>query len=194
MPQQLSRYGSARNIAMSQYGSPVRQQHSYGSNVVQPLSHYASTRNVIVNAPQQFSSVASPAITVQGKNNIHNTFPATGPALLPQNETELLVKEIAMVNINQVWKQRACKAKPGESLNYEPTGSSSLSLVPHSSSASCSVTQQMYPVDENSLMSVSGVSTVCSAVMQETRTSGVSAEKLFPPCSQFQQHAVSPGK
>lgn len=187
MPQQLSRYGSARNIA---YGSPVRQQHGYGSNVVQPLSHYASTRNVIANAPQQLS----PAATVQGKNNIHNTFPATGPALLPQNETELLVKEIAMVNINQVWKQTSCKAKPGESLNYEPTGSSSLPLVPHSSSASCGVTQQTYPVDDNSLVSVSGVSTVCSAVMQDTRTSGVSVENHFPPCSQFQQRAFSPGK
>jgi hypothetical protein len=200
VPQQLSRYSSARNIAMAQYGSPVRQQHNYGSNAAQPLSRYTSTRNVIVTAPQQFSSVASP-VTLQGKRNIHNTFPATGPALLPQNETELLVKEIAMLNINQVWKQGAPKAKPGVSLNYEPTGSSSVPLVPHSSSASGSVNQQIYPLGENSLTSVGfpGVSAVCSAVMQDTRTSEVSAEKHFPPsssslCSQFQQCAVSPGK
>ncbi|XP_023723093.1 uncharacterized protein LOC111872982 isoform X4 [Cryptotermes secundus] len=212
VPHQLSHYGSASNITTAQYGSPVQQQHNYSSNAVQQHLHYTSTRNLSATTSQQFSSISSPALMQHGKSNIHNTFPATGSALLPQNETELLVKEIAMLNINQVWNQRASKAKPGESLNYEPTGSSSLSLVPHSSSASGSVTSVMYPLIENSLMSVStglsGVGTVCSnnqsaagirsTVMQETRTSGLSTEKYFPSssgsvCSPFQQHGVSPG-
>jgi hypothetical protein len=218
VPQQLSHYGSASNITAAQFGSPVRQHFNYSTNIAQQHVHYTSTRNVSVTASQQFSSVSTPALTQQGKSNIHNTFPAAGSELLPhQNETELLVKEIAMLNFNQVWNERASKAKPGEFLHYEPSGSSSLSLVPYSSNVSGSVTsvshQQMFPFGENSLTSVSagfsGVSTVCSnsqsavgiksTVMQETRSSGVSTEKHFPPssgslCSQFQQHGISPGK
>jgi hypothetical protein len=220
-PQQPSHYGSSRNIATAQYTSPVQPQHSYSRSVVHQNSRYSSTRNVSLTTSQQSSPVTSPSIMQQGKRNIHNTFPGTSSTLLPQNETEVLVKEIAMLNINEVWKQRSSKAVPGESLNYEPTASSSssssLTLVPHSSNASGSVTsvsrQQIHPFVENSLMSVSagfsGVSNVCSdsqsaagtksTAVQETRTSGVSTEKHFTPssaslCSQFQQRGMSPGQ
>lgn len=212
VPEHQPHYGSSSNITTTtQYGAPL-QQHL----------HYGSTSNISMTVPttvsQQLSSGSNPALVQQGKSNIHNAFPATGSTLLHQNETELLVKEIAMLNFNQMWNQTASKAKPGDSLNYQPSISSSVSLVPHSSNLSGSVTsvshRQMSPLGANSLTSASAgfssFSTVCgnsqssgtlaSTVMQETGISRVSTEKCFPPSnsslgsSQFQHQGSSSGK
>lgn len=213
MPQQQPHYGSASNITTTYCGSPVQQQYScISNNIIQ----HGSTSNISMTYPttasQHFSSDSNSALMQLGKSNIHNAFPTTSSTLLHQNETELLVKEIAMLNFNQMWNQTAPKAKPGESLNYQPSAPSP--LVPHSSNLSGSVTsvshRQMCPLGENSLTSVSAgfssfstvssnsqsLDSVRSTMMQETRISEVSAEKHFPPSSssQFQQQGISQGE
>lgn len=213
MPQQQPHYASASNITTTYFGPPVQQQYSCSSNNITPRG---STSNISMTYPttasQHFSSDSNSALVQVQKSNIHNTFPTTSPTLLHHNETELLVKEIAMLNFNQMWNQTVSKAKPGESLNYQPSASSP--VVPHSSNLSGSVTsvsqRQMCPLGESSLTSVSAgfssfstvsgngqsLDSVRSTVMQETRISGVSAEKHFSPSSsvQYQQQGISSGE
>jgi hypothetical protein len=213
IPQQQPHYGSVSNITTTCYGSPVQQQYSCSSN---NITQHGSTSNISMTYPtaasRHFSSDSNSALMQLGKSNIHNAFPTTSSTFLHQNETELLVKEIAMLNFNQMWNQTTSKAKPGESLNYQP--SASPPLVPHSSNLNGNVTslscQQMCPVGGNSLTSVSagfssfstvsssiqGLDSVRSTVMQGTRISGVPAEKHFPSSSssQIQQQGFSPGE
>jgi len=214
-PRQQPHFGSTSNITASCFGSATPQYSCSSSSSTQQQLHYGSTSNITVTFPtstsQQFSSDSNSPVQL-GKSNTHNALPAASSTLLHHNETELLVKEIAMLNFNQMWNQTASKAKPGESLNYQP--SPPPPLVPHSSNLSGSVTsvshRQMCPLGENSLTSVSAgfssfstvssnsqsLDSVRSTVMQETRISGVSPEKHFPPCSssQFQQQGVDQGE
>lgn len=209
-------------IVTAQYGSPEQQQqqYSYSSSKTQQPLHSVSASGVSSPASHQISSVSNPAVTQQGKSSIHNANPTTSSTLLHHhNETELLVKEIAMLNFNKMWNETASKVKPGETLSCHLSRSaSSLSLVPHSSNLSGSVTsishQNVRPSDESTVTSVSaGLSSlssvysnssssggVTSSVMQGTRTAGVSAEKYLPPSSsflgssEFHKHGISPGK
>lgn len=217
MYQHLSHEHSA--IVTAQYGSPEQQQYSCSSSKTQQPLQCVSAGGVSSPLSQQISSVSNPALMQQGKSSIHNAHPTTSSTLLHQNETELLVKEIAMLNFNKMWNETASKVKPGETLSSQLSrSSSSLSLVPHSSNLSGSVTsvshQKTRPSDENSLTSVStglsslssvysnspGSGGITSTVMQGTRTAGVSAEKYLPASSSFldsselHKHGISPGK
>lgn len=219
MQQHLSHEDSA--VVMAQYGSSgQQQQYSYSSSKTQQPLHCVSASGVSSPASHQISSVSNPAFTQQGKSSIHNANSTTSSALLHRhNETELLVKEIAMLNFNKMWNETASKVKPDETLSSHLSRSaSSLSLVPHSSNLSGSVTsvshQNIRPSDESTLTPVSaGMSSlssvysnspnsggVISSVMQGTRTAGVSAEKYLPASSsflgssEFHKHGISPGK
>lgn len=221
MQQHVSHEDSA--IITAQYGSPEQQQqqqYSYSSTKTQQPLHCVSASGVSSPLSHQISSVSNVALTQQGRSSIHNANPTTSSTLLHHhNKTELLVKEIAMLNFNKMWNETASKVKPGESLNCHLSRSaSSLSLVPHSSNLSGSVTsvshQNIRPSDESTLTSVSaGLSSlssvysnsassggVTSAVTQRTRTAGVSAEKYLPASSgflgssEFHKHGISPGK
>ncbi|XP_069685930.1 activated Cdc42 kinase Ack [Periplaneta americana] len=197
VPQQ-PHYGSSSNI------SPVQPQFSPSSNIItQQQLHYGSTSNISMTFPTPTSQQFSASLQ-QGKSNIHNAFPPPGSTIIQQNETELLVKEIAMLNFNQVWNQTAAKQKSSDSLNYQGNSSLPLSLVPHSSNISGSVTSVSHQQMAQLSAGFSSVNTVCSSsqssggvkstVMQETRISGVTPEKHFSPSasSQFQQQGVSP--
>lgn len=219
MQQHLSHEDSATLTA--QYKSPEQQQqYSYSSSKTQQPLHCVSASGVSSPASHQMSSVSNPALTQQGRSSIHNANPPTSSTLLHHhNETELLVKEIAMLNFNKMWNETASKVKPVETLSCHLSRSaSSLSLVPHSSNLSGSVTsvshQNIRPSDESTLTSVSaGLSSlssvysnspssggVTSTVMQGTRTAGVSTEKYLPASSsflgssEFHKHGISPGK
>jgi len=205
----------------AQYGSPEQQQQQqYSSTKTQQPSHCMSASGVSSPSSHQISSASNPALTQQGRSSIHNVNPTTSSTLLQRhNETELLVKEIAMLNFNKMWNETAAKVKPSETLSCHLSRSaSSLSLVPHSSNLSGSVTsishQNVRPSDESTLTSVSaGLSSlssvyssspssggVTSTVTQGTRTAGVSAEKYLPASSsflgssEFHKHGISPGK
>jgi hypothetical protein len=216
-PKQLCHEDSA--IITAQYGYPEQQQYGCSSSKTQQPLRCVSASSVSVPVSRQISSVSNPAIMQQGRSSIHNVNSTTSSTLLHQNETELLVKEIAMLNFNKMWNETASKVKPGESLRcYQSGSSSSLSLVPHSSNVSGSVTsvshQTMRPSDENALTSasagfssLSSVSSnsasaggVTSTVMQGTRTSGMSAETYLPPggsslgSSESHKYGISPGK
>jgi hypothetical protein len=218
MHQHLSHEDSA--VITAQYGSPEQQQqHSCSSSKPQQPLHYVSASGVSSSLSQQLSSVSNPALTQQGKSSIHNANPTTRSTLLHhQNETDLLVKEIAMLDLNKMWNETASKVKPGETLSCHLSRSLSPSLVPHSSNFSGSVTslshQKLHPSGESTLTSVSaGLSSlnsvyssstssdgVTSTVMQGTRTAGVSAEKNLPASSsflgssEFHKHGINPGK
>jgi len=220
MQQHLSHEDSATLTA--QYKSPEQQQqqYSYSSSKTQQPLHCVSASGVSSPASHQISSVSNPAPTQQGRSSTHNANPPTSSTLLHHhNETELLVKEIAMLNFNKMWNETASKVKPVETLSCHLSRSaSSLSLVPHSSNLSGSVTsvshQNIRPSDESTLTSVSaGLSSlssvysnspssggVTSTVMQGTRTAGVSTEKYLPASSsflgssEFHKHGISPGK
>jgi len=221
MQQHLSHEDSA--IITAQYGSPEQQQqqqYSCSSTKTQQPSHCMSASGVSSPSSHQISSASNPALMQQGRSSIHNVNPTTSSTLLQHhNETELLVKEIAMLNFNKMWNETASKVKPSETLSCHLSRSaSSLSLVPHSSNLSGSVTsishQNVRPSDESILTSVSaGLSSlssvyssspssggVTSTVMQGTRTAGVSAEKYLPASgsflgsSDFHKHGISPGK
>jgi len=208
-------------IITAQYGSPEQQQqYSYSSTKTQQPLHCVSASGVNSPLSHQISSVSNVAPTQQGRSSIHNANPATSSTLLHHhNETELLVKEIAMLNFNKMWNETASKVKPSESLSCHLSRSaSSLSLVPHSSNLSGSVTsishQNIHPSDESTLTSVSaGLSSlssvysnspssggVTSTVMQGTKTAGVSAEKYLSASSsslgssEFHKHGINPGK
>lgn len=218
MQQHLSHEDSA--IVTAQYRSPEQQQYSYSSSKTQQPLHSVSASDVSSPLSHQISSVSNPALMHQGRSSIHNANPATSSTLPHHhNDTELLVKEIAMLNFNKMWNETASKVKPGETLSCHLSRSaSSLSLVPHSSNLSGSVTsvshQNVCPSDESTLTSVSaGLSNLSSVysnspssggltstVMQGTRTAGVSAEKYLPASSsflgssEFHKHGISPGK
>jgi hypothetical protein len=223
------RYNSTSNLALQQSqncGNPQQLNISSSGNAGQPLnvlmpqqlSHEDSASSVSTPVSRQINSISNPALMQQGRSSIHYANSTTSSTLVCQNETELLVKEIAMLNFNRMWNETASKVKPGESLSCHQSGSSSsLSLVPHSSNLSGSVTsvshQKIHPSDENALTSVSaGFSSLSSVsnnspssvgftstVMQGTRTSGVAAENLPPSSSsvgssEFHKHGISPGK
>jgi hypothetical protein len=216
MHQHLSHEDSA--VLTAQYGSPEQQQQgSCSSSKPQQPLHSVSASGVSSSVSQQLSTANNPVLTQQGKSSIHNANPTTCSTLLHhQNETDLLVKEIAMLNFNKMWNETASKGKPDESCHL--SRSSSLSLVPHSSNLSGSVTsvshQKLRQSDESTLTSVSaGLSSlssvyssspscggVTSTVMQGTRTVGVSAEKNLPTSSsflgssEFHKHGINPGK
>lgn len=221
MQRHLSHEDSA--MVTAQYRSPEQQQqqqYSYSSSKTQQPLHCVSASGVSSPASHQISSVSNPALMQQGRSSIHDANPTTSSTLLHHhNETELLVKEIAMLNFNKMWNETASKVKPGETLSCHLSRStSSLSLVPHSSNLSGSVTsishQNIRPSGESTLTSVSaGLSSlssvysnspssggVTSTVMQGTRTAGVSAEKYLPASSsflgssEFHKHGISPGK
>jgi len=209
-------------IVTAQYRSPEQQQqqYSYSSSKTQQPLHCVSASGVSLPLSHQISSVSNPALMQQGRSTIHNANPTTSSTLLHHhNETELLVKEIAMLNFNKMWNETASKVKPGETLSCHLSRSaSSLSLVPHSSNLSGSVTsvshQNIRPSDESTLTSMSaGLSSfssvysnspnsggVTSTVMQGTKTAGVSTEKYLPASSsflgssEFHKHGISPGK
>jgi hypothetical protein len=218
--QQLSHEHPA--IITTQGGSPEQQQYWSNSSRHQQPVRCASSSGVSMLVSEQLSSVSSPTLMLQGKSSIHNANPITSSTLLSQNKTELLVKEIATLNFNKVWNETASKVKPDESLSCLQNGSSLsslpfLSLVPHSTTSSGSVTsvshQKICPSDKSGWTPVcsafSSLSSVCSnspssgvittTVIQGTRTSGVPAEKCLPSSSnslgspEFHNHGISSG-
>ena len=187
--------GSSNNLTSSQsqhYGSP--QQIISGVTTTQTTSiHYGSSGNILTQQigpsveTQQYGSMSnvnvsyagslagqSDSVFTQGKSNIHHVVPASGP-MLHQNETEILVKEIAMMNFNQMWNQTASNVKPGESL-------STSSLVPHSSNFSGSVT--------SSSVGFSSLSAVCNNSSNNSG-SAVITGKNFLPSAGIQQSQES---
>ncbi|PSN56691.1 hypothetical protein C0J52_00002 [Blattella germanica] len=151
-----SRFGSVGNLASrsQNFGSPRLQ---IPGNAFAPT--YASAGNIGLAFPTERCNSSGPPVIAQGKSNIQNTTNST-------NETELLVKEIAMMNFNQMWNQTSSNPKPSD-------------LVPHSS-VTCLSQQTSSLVGESRFSTLSSMFSN-STVLQETRISGKSASPHFLP-------------